>query len=309
MKPSAASTGILIVAFVLCAAIPARTSAQAPAAGEDAVVARIGETTYSLADIRQRLARLEAPYRYAAERRLPEYMKDFLQREVLAREARRRALDREPAVRAEVEDAIQTILIRVLFKQVAAQAMPSPEEVQAYYRAHEAEFSVPEQVEVDQAMVPTEAEAVAIRSAAQAGQSFEAAVEAQARGTVAIATFARGMREPEVEQAIFALAVGDVSLPLRTREGVALFRVRARHPARVQPLDAATAGIQARLGARKQAELWKSLQDQLWAADGVVIHEDRLKSAVPGTGSAAPGSRTQEAEPPGGLDRPVRGKP
>ena len=291
----------LLVALALCAAMPVPAWAQTPAAvTEDAIVARLAETPYTLADIRQRLARLEAPYRYAAERRLPEFVKDFLRREALAREARKRALDQEPAVRAELDEAMQAILIRALFKQVSAQALATPEEVQSYYSAHEPEFSVPEQVEADEVVVPNETEAVAIRSALQAGKSLEVAVGA--RGTVAVATFARGAREPDVEQAVFALAVGDVSPPLTTRRGIALFRLRARHPPHQRALEAATAEIQARLSARKQEDLWKDLQNRLWAEDQIAIDEDRLRAAVPAP--PPPAATPTVGVDPRGQDKP-----
>jgi parvulin-like peptidyl-prolyl isomerase len=287
----ALALGVLLVG----AAMPVRVAPEAPeAVSDDTVVARIGETTYTLADIRQRLARLEAPYRYAAERRLPEYVREVVRREVLAREARRLGLDRAPALQAELEEAVQTILLRALVKQVMIEAMPGPEEVQAYYQAHEAEFRLPEQVEVDQVRVGSAAEGEAIRAAVAAGQPFEGAVAARTEAPVDVAIFARGQREAEVERVTFALRVGEVSPPVPTREGVYFFHLRAHHPARLQPLAEATPPIQARLSAENRERRWKQLEGRLWAAEGVQIHEDLLKVTVP-----RPDSPPAAAEPPG----------
>jgi peptidyl-prolyl cis-trans isomerase C len=298
----------LIVAALLAGAVsPGRgVAADGPeAAGEDAVVAWIGQTPYTLADIRQRLGRLEAPYRYAAERRLPEYVREVVRREVLAREARRLGLEGDPEVRVQLEEASQAILFRALVKrEVTARAMPTPEAVRAYYDEHEAEFRLPERVEVEQILVPTEAQADAIRAAAQTGQSFEAAGEAHGADQVDQATVSRGMREPEVERAVFALAVGGISAPVRTREGVYLFRLRARHPAQLQSLEAATPGIQARLAAQNQARLWKSLQDRLWAAEGVVIRDELLRAAIPRPSSPVPAGDAAGAESSPGSGQP-----
>lgn len=134
---------------------------------------------------------------------------------------------------------------------------------------------------MDQIRVPTEAETEAIRTALRAGEPFEVAAEAQAPGRADLATFSRGMREAEVGEAAFALAVGEVSRPVRTREGVYHFRLRARHPTRLQSLEAATPVTQARLAARTQKHRWRSLQDRRWAAEGVVIREALLQAAVP----------------------------
>lgn len=219
--------------------------------------------------------------------------------------ASRLGLDRDPAVRAELEEAVHAILIRTLVKRVLPEAMPSPEEGRASYQAHEAEFRLPEQVEVDQIRVPTEAETEAIRTAVRAGQPFEVAVEAQAPGRADLATFSRGMREPKVERVTFALQVGEVSPPVRTREGVYHFRLRPRHPARLQSLEAATPVIQARLAARTQKHRWRSLQDQRWAAEGVVIREALLQAAVPRglrcSRGESVGGRAQWQPQPAGL--------
>jgi len=293
--------GALALAVLLVGAVlPVRVAPEAlEAVSDDTVVARIGETTYTLADIRQRLARLEAPYRYAAERRLPEYVREVVRREVLAREARRLGLDRAPALQAELEEAVQTILLRALVKQVMIEAMPSPEEVQAYYQAHEAEFRLPEQVEVDQVRVGTTAVGEAIRAAVAAGQPFEAAVAARTEAPVAVAMFARGQRESEVERVTFALRVEEVSPPVRTREAVYLFHLRAHHPARLQPLEAATPAIQARLSAENRERRWKQLEERVWAAEGVQIHEDLLKVTIPPSDSPP-----AAAEPPGAPGPP-----
>jgi parvulin-like peptidyl-prolyl isomerase len=288
--------GALALAVLLVGAVlPVRVAPEAPeAVSDDTVVARIGETTYTLADIRQRLARLEAPYRYAAERRLPEYVREVVRREVLAREARRLGLDRAPALQAELEEAVQTILLRALVKQVMIEAMPGPKEVQAYYQAHETEFRLPEQVEVDQVRVGSAAGGEAIRAAVAAGQPFEGAVAARTEAPVDVAIFARGQREAEVERVTFALRVGEVSPPVRTREGVYLFHLRAHHPARLQPLEAATLAIQARLSAENRERRWKQLEERVWAAEGVQIHEDLLKVTIPPSDSPP-----AAAEPPG----------
>jgi len=105
---------------------------------------------------------------------------------------------------------------------------------------------------------------------------------------VDVATFPRGMREIEVERAVFALAVGEVSQPVRTSSGVYLFRLRTRHDAHLKPLETVTTSIEAQLAAQNQQRLWKELQGRLWSTDNVIVREDLL-------GAAIPGSRTTDA--------------
>jgi parvulin-like peptidyl-prolyl isomerase len=289
---------VLLAGGVQAPQLAAQTSG---AVSDDTVVAQIGQTAYTLADIRRQLSRLEAPYRYAAERRLPEYVKELVRRDVLAQEARRLGLDREPAVRAQIEEAIQAVLIQALSKKMTSQAMPSPEEIRAYYNAHEAEFRLPEQVQVEQVLVPTEPQAEAIREAIAAGQAFEAAVEARTDATIDIATFPRGMRHSLVEEAAFALKPGEVSRPVPTRDGAYLFRLRARLPARLRSLEGSTPLIQARLSVRNLERLRTQLEDRLWTEE-IVVREDLLKAAIPRTDSTASGTKASKTGGPSGTN-------
>jgi len=149
---------------------------------------------------------------------------------------------------------------------------------------------------VDQVRVPTEAEAEAIRTAVAGGQAFDAAVTARTEAPINIAAFPRGLRDPEVERVTFALKAGEVSHPIRTQDGVYLFRLHAHLPARLQSLEGATPIIQARLSARNRGRLWKQLEDRLWTAEGVMICEDLLKAAIPPTGSPAPAAQAPGTE-------------
>jgi len=272
-----------IVIFFCIAILRPAFAADPSTVSDDTVVARTGKTSYTVGDVRKRLERLEPPYRYAAEQEIATFVRDFVQRQALAQEGLRLGLEHDPEVRAEIEEATQAILIRALFKhEVVARAMPSPEAVAAYYREHLDEFRVPEQAEVDQIVVPNEQKALAIRTAALGGQSLAAAAHAEGVDRVDVATFPRGMREPEIEQVAFALAVGEISQPVRTSEGMYLFRLRARHEAHLKPLEMVTTSIQAQLAAQNQQRLWKELQGRLWSSDAVMVREDLLKAAIVG---------------------------
>src|SRR2546426_10866218 len=116
-RPSVAF--VALVGLIACAAPDFRgAAAETPEKpSDDAVVARVGDTVYTLADFQKRFERLDAPYRYATERRLPEDVREVVRREALAREARRLGLGGGPAVRGGIEGATQAILIRGLFKR------------------------------------------------------------------------------------------------------------------------------------------------------------------------------------------------
>jgi peptidyl-prolyl cis-trans isomerase C len=225
----------------------------------------------------------------------------MVQREVYAREARRLGLERDPEVRAQLEEATQLILMRALIKrEVIGRALPDDAAVRAYYAEHQAEFRTAERVEVDQVQVSTDAVAKAIREAVARGQSFEDAAGAQGSEPVQRAAFSRGMRDPEVDTAVFGLKPGTVSAPVRTRDGIYVFRMRAHHPAGVQPLDAVRPAIEARLMAQNQERLSRSLKDRLWSKHRVHVREDLLKAAMPEAQGRATTPNAQESARAGG---------
>jgi peptidyl-prolyl cis-trans isomerase C len=254
---------------------------------DETVVARVGETIFTLSDIRARLAELLPPYRYAAERQLPEVVKEIVQREMLWREARRLGLDKDPAVQRQLEEATQHILARELFlREVRRKALPGDEEVQRYYNEHPAEFSTPERQEERHLRVSTQAEAEALLAEIRAGKEFESLAETRSKGPEEegggeALFFSRGQREAETERVAFSLKVGEVGGPVRTPQGYLVIKVLARHPAGRQPLDAARAIIQARQQPQNEKRLFEELLARLRAEQKVEIHEDLLRAAAP----------------------------
>src|SRR3989442_14231714 len=131
-RPSVAF--VALVGLIACAAPDFRgAAAETPEKpSDDAVVARVGDTVYTLADFQKRFERLDAPYRYATERRLPEYVREVVRREALAREARRLGLDGDPPLPGEKGEATPAILIRALYKRGGTgRPRPTPEDVKS----------------------------------------------------------------------------------------------------------------------------------------------------------------------------------
>jgi len=266
---------------------PEPSSAEWPAVADAAVVARVGDTVFTLKDIRARLAELAPPYRYAAERRLPEVVKEIVEREMLWREALRLGLEKDPAVQRQIEEATRQILIRALFmREVRGKAFPGDEEVQRYYAEHPAEFSTPERQEERHLLASTAGEAEAILAGLRAGKDFEALARTRSQDKDGeeedqALVFTRGQREAEIERVAFGLRVGEVGGPVRTPRGFMLIKVVGRHPASRQPLDLARPVIQARLQPQNEKNLFDELLARLRADQKVEIREDLLRAAMP----------------------------
>lgn len=100
-------------------------------------------------------------------------LEEVIDQKLLAAEAIRRKLDRDPLVQRRLAAAHDRVLGSVLTDQMVESAV-NPDQIQSLYdeTAHAAQQS--EEVKLSQIVVRTAMEAAAIKNAAQKGQSFEA---------------------------------------------------------------------------------------------------------------------------------------
>jgi peptidyl-prolyl cis-trans isomerase C len=145
------------------------------------VVARIGDKTVTLGDFAAALERMDQydRLRYQTKERRRELLSEIVDVELLADEARRRGLDKEP----EVEEAIRQILRDAILAKVR-DTLPTPaeipaDEVKAYYEANADKFTEPERRRVSAIVLDDRAtadkaleEAKAVTTTFQWGEIF-----------------------------------------------------------------------------------------------------------------------------------------
>lgn len=125
------------------------------------VLARVGDTKITLGDFAAILSRMDQfeRLRYQSPDRRKLLLDEIIKVELLAQEAKRRGLDKDPEVELRFRQALRDELKRDLLKTV-----PKPEEiplteVQAYYAAHRAEYADPERRRLSHIELATQAKA------------------------------------------------------------------------------------------------------------------------------------------------------
>jgi hypothetical protein len=110
------------------------------------VVAKVGDRTITLGDFARTIERMDQfdRLRYQTKERRRELLEEMIDVELLAAEAKRLGIDKEP----EAQDAIRTILRDAILAQ-AREGIPTPAsipepEVRAYYDGHLDKFTEPE---------------------------------------------------------------------------------------------------------------------------------------------------------------------
>ncbi len=130
----------------------AKTVSSAPKAPqkEGPVVARVGEDVITADEVKQKLGEqspfLQARYRDLAHKK--EFVQNLVRFEVLAQEAYRRGLDKQPEVQATLKKVLVQELIRQEFDE--KKATYAEQELKDYYDKHLDEFVKPERVRASQ---------------------------------------------------------------------------------------------------------------------------------------------------------------
>jgi peptidyl-prolyl cis-trans isomerase C len=169
-RPAAPALALLVLAVAVLgcddeALAPRQIDAGAPfgltAEQAAAVLARVGDRTITLGDYALTLERMNADdrQRYQSKKRRRDLLQEMIDVELLAQEATRRGLDKNP----DVQDAIRGILRDAMRGKIQDTVRPPGEipsdDVKAYYDAHQDQFAEPERRRVAAIVVTDEAKA------------------------------------------------------------------------------------------------------------------------------------------------------
>jgi peptidyl-prolyl cis-trans isomerase D len=148
------------------------------------------------------------------------------------------------------------------------------QEVQAYYNAHQADYSVPEQSKSRHILIKYPGGAA--KSDAEAKAKAEDLLK-QIKGGANLGFARRGTMVPEFDNAIFTQKIGDTTL-VHTQFGYHIIQVEERQPAHSQSLAEVTPTIQVQLIRQKEAAA-ESAYAQALATEAVKNGLDKTAGA------------------------------
>lgn len=141
---------------------------------EDAkiVLAKVGDVSITLGDYAAALDRMDRfeRLRYQSKDRRQLLLDEMINLELLAQEATRQNLDKDPDVRLRLDEALRDEVLRDLRSRVPAPETLPAAEVRAYYEAHRAEFKEPERRRVAAIVVNDAAKAKELAEQARAAE-------------------------------------------------------------------------------------------------------------------------------------------
>jgi peptidyl-prolyl cis-trans isomerase C len=276
------------------------------------VLAKIDDVTITVGEFQERINQ-QSPYvraRYTSMERKKEFLDNLVRFEVLAKEADRRGLTKDPEV---VRTMKQVMIQKLLKDQFDKQRMEdiTDDECKKFYDAHPEQYNKPEEVRVSSILVKDSATAKKVM-----GDSRIKGVDNQQfRNLVAeysqdLATKDRGgdlryfdAKTKDVPKAIvdssFALGnIGDVSAPIKTEQGVVILKLTGRRKALLRTFDEVKQQIRNQLYRDKRQEAMESFVKGLRDKANVKIDEGKLAKVqiegasagqYPGPGLPPPG--------------------
>lgn len=139
------------------------------------VLAKVGEREITLGEYAETLERMD-PFerlRYQSADRRKQLLNELIQVELLAEEAKRRGLDKQPETQERVRQMLKEELLRDVRRSVSDPNDVPEADVRAYFDAHHDEFKEPERRRVAHLVLASEAQAKAALDKAKAATPAE----------------------------------------------------------------------------------------------------------------------------------------
>lgn len=158
----------------------------------------------------------------------------------------------------------------IMDSEVRSKIYVNPQEVTDYYESHITDFQDPEKVELDSIYVSYKEDVQEARVRAQGVEklikegknSFKELAE-QYSDSPSIGTISRGQLLPTLERSIFKLNEGEISSLMTTNNGIYIFHILKKIPAKTSALDEVKDNIYNIIFQQKYKDQYKTWIDKL----------------------------------------------
>lgn len=234
------------------------------------ILATVGGQNITEADVEAFLAGLgQRGEAYRTPEGRAAILEELVNRRLFLLEATRGLFEAEPAFKAQLKQAKESLLINYGMEKALSTVTVKDEEVAKFYEENKEKLFAGETVNASHILVADEAECRRIREEIVSGAiSFEEAAgkysscPSREEGG-SLGEFGRGQMVPEFENACYAMTEGEISEPVKTQFGYHLIRLNSKKAGEVPPLSAVQAELKAKLLRDKQQAAYQSKVNQL----------------------------------------------
>lgn len=268
-----------LIAFVsTCAVLPV-------AATDDPVVAEVGSEKITLSQFNEEIKKLPPNLKQMAsdKRMQKEFLEQLATSHLIYQTGIKQGIDKEPAVKAQIEDATQKIVLATLIQREIESRVnpPTDKEVEQYYQTHADEFKQAKQVRARHILVKDEATAKEIEKKLTGGADFatlakeSSSCPSSSKGGD-LGFFTRDRMVKEFADVAFKLQKGKTSAPVKTKFGYHVIQVTDIKEAGSTPLAEVKTTIENKLIQEQKSKVFQEYIDSLKKKTKVVLHPEVL---------------------------------
>lgn len=293
---------------------PGEKGGDAPAAEKDGTpLAHVGNTVITVEEFKDAVNK-QAPFirsRMDSPEKKKEFLDNMVRFELLAQEAERQGLDKDPVV---VENMRKLMVQQLMRKRMESDQVPAPtdQQLKDFYQAHIDDYVKPERVRVSQVFVAAPSGDKAARAAARKkAASLLSQIKARKKEPLAFsqlaqantddaASRARGgdlgyLSEADLTQAWGAKAaeaafgltkVGDLSGVVEGDKGFHVFKLTGRQKALERTFDQVRRNVEQRVKQELRRKAYVDFVDGLRDKSGVTVEQATLEGIDLGSSGA-----------------------
>ncbi|MBE6637593.1 MAG: peptidylprolyl isomerase [Ruminococcaceae bacterium] len=196
-------------------------------------------------------------------------LEQLINRKLLLASARRDLLEFDPAFKAQLAAVKDELLTKFAIQKAVENVRVTDDEVKTFYEENKERFRTGETVTASHILVDSEEKATEIREQivagtltfADAAKQFSSCPSGQNGGD--LGAFGHGQMVPEFDEAAFALAIGELSAPVKTQFGWHLITVTAKSEDSEVAFDEIKEQLREQLLGEKQQKAYTSKINQL----------------------------------------------
>lgn len=220
-------------------------------------------------DFAHAIQRLPESIRIAAAKQPAEFLDSLVSERLLLQEAETKGIQHEQEVKDLIRQSRDRILVsKLLDDQIGKQTIIDDRTTRAYYDTHSDEFKTPYRLRASHILVRTREEAEQMLARVTQGESFEELAKQYSLDPTGvkggdIGYFQKGQLIPEIEQATFALAQGEMSPVVQSSFGFHVIKLTGEAKSQVKAYDQVAENIRDKLTIEKKTELLEALITRL----------------------------------------------
>jgi peptidyl-prolyl cis-trans isomerase C len=269
-----------ILAVTLCAALHDQN-----AAAQEKVLAKIGDQTVTEKDLNETVASFPDKF-YETPEGQSKALDYLINIHVMAAEAQKQGLDKEPDVQRLLTYTTKEMLARVYLDKLTKN-LPNPTDADAktYYDKNKAQFVIPESVLLRHILVKSEKEAKEAIDRLKKGEKFPdlaaqiSMCPSRAKGG-SLDWMPKGTLVKEIEDEAFGMKNGQMTGPIKSRFGYHVLLLEDKRPPQETSFDQVKDSIIERLKFEAQQEQYEKIAGDLRKKMNVQVAQPAAEKAT-----------------------------